>query len=133
MDAQVNSIVIECTKASDAGTMTFPEVVGKLMEAGVESYFTDLRLSNKIYYMPDGKAYRVEAAPVDVEPAKSFDPVAVEAAIREIQAQKIDYRQFCEKILAVGCVGYIVSLAGRRAVYFGRTAEIHVEMFPGAK
>jgi hypothetical protein len=43
------------------------------------------------------------------------------------------YKGFCEKVLAAGCAGYIVSLAGRRAVYFGRTAETHVELFPSTK
>ncbi|WP_293780352.1 hypothetical protein [Sphingosinicella sp.] len=33
--------------------------------------------------------------------------------------------------LAAGCAGYIVSFSGRRALYIGRTAEIHVEPFPG--
>jgi uncharacterized protein YbcV (DUF1398 family) len=32
-----------------------------------------------------------------------------------------------------GCVSYFVSLAGRRAVYYGRTGDEHVEWFPGAK
>lgn len=32
-----------------------------------------------------------------------------------------------------GCVGYHVSLAGRRAVYYGRSGETHVEQFPPAK
>lgn len=31
---------------------------------------------------------------------------------------------------AAGFEGYLVSLPGRRAVYFGRTAETHVEHFP---
>ena len=38
-----------------------------------------------------------------------------------------------EKVLAAGCVGYIVSIVGRRAVYFGRSAETHVELFPSGK
>ena len=37
---------------------------------------------------------------------------------------------FCAKVMAAGCAGYIVSFSGRRAVYFGRTAETHVEYFP---
>jgi uncharacterized protein YbcV (DUF1398 family) len=133
MNAHVNTIVTECTQASDAGTMTFPQVVGRLMEVGVESYYVDLRRSNKIYYMPDGESYIIDAVRADTKPAIDFDAAGVEAAVREIQAQRIDYHQFCEMILAAGCVSYIVSLAGRRAVYLGRTGEAHVEMFPGTK
>ncbi len=33
-------------------------------------------------------------------------------------------------MMDAGCAGYFVSLIGRRAVYFGRTAETHVEPFP---
>ena len=133
MNAHVNSIVIACTKASDEGTMTFPQVVGKLMEAGIESYYADLRRANKIYYAPEGESYVVDAAHVGVEPAKEFNAAAVEAAIRQSQARTIDYHAFCEKILAAGCVAYIVSIVGRRAVYLGRTGEAHVEMFPAAR
>jgi len=64
--------------------------------------------------------------------AEAFSAGEVETAIRAIQASRIDYKGFCEDILAAGCVGYHVSLAGRRAVYYGRTSEMHVEMFPGA-
>jgi hypothetical protein len=29
--------------------------------------------------------------------------------------------------------GYLVSLLGKRVVYYGRTGEIHTEYFPGTK
>jgi len=34
--------------------------------------------------------------------------------------------------MAAGCVGYFVQIAGRRALYFGRNGESHVELFPSA-
>jgi glutamate-1-semialdehyde 2,1-aminomutase len=40
--------------------------------------------------------------------------------------------EFCEQIAAARCVGYMVSLAGRRAVHYGRTAEVYVELSAGA-
>jgi uncharacterized protein YbcV (DUF1398 family) len=133
MNAHVKTIVVECTEGSDAGTLTFPQVVGRLMEAGVESYYADLRRATKIYYMPDGESHVVNAAKPDGKPAHGFSADGVVAALREVQSRKIDYHMFCEKILAAGCVAYIVSIAGRRAVYFGRTGETYVEMFPSAK
>jgi hypothetical protein len=33
-------------------------------------------------------------------------------------------------VMAAGCAGYQVSFTGRRAVYYGTTAEVHVEHFP---
>ena len=40
------------------------------------------------------------------------------------------YAAFSEKAKTAGCAGYLVSVLGRRVVYYGRTAETHVEHFP---
>jgi uncharacterized protein YbcV (DUF1398 family) len=68
-----------------------------------------------------------------VKAAGEFSARGVEKAVRLIQQQAIGYRQFCRLIADAGCVGYFVSLTGRRAVYYGRTGDEHVEWFPGAK
>jgi uncharacterized protein YbcV (DUF1398 family) len=133
MDKHVKDVVIECTKASDEERVTFPEVVKALMGAGVERYHTDLPRGECIYYMPSGDSERVMGHAIKSEPAKAFSAPGVDAAVRAIQRQEIRYGEFCARIAAAGCVGYIVSMAGRRAVYYGRTGETHVEMFPGAK
>ena len=135
MDAQVKAVVVECSRASEENRMSFVEVVKKLMEAGVESYLTDFRRGTKTYYLPSGEFFEVPAEGIATQPAAKFHQSGIEAAIREAQANKPDYtyKGFCEKVLAAGCAGYIVSLSGRRAVYFGRTAETHVELFPSAK
>ncbi len=132
MDAQVKAVMIECTEASDQERVTFPEVVMKLMKAGVERYDTDLIRAEKTYYLPNGESLVVNGEPVEA-PAQPFLAAGVDAAVRAIQAQKIQYREFCQLIARAGCVGYQVSLAGRRAVYYGRTGESHVELFPGSK
>ncbi|MEQ8934722.1 MAG: hypothetical protein RIE56_02890, partial [Amphiplicatus sp.] len=56
----------------------------------------------------------------------------MQAAIREAQQQApgYTYKGFCKKAADAGCAGYVVSFSGRRALYFGRTAETHVEHFP---
>lgn len=64
--------------------------------------------------------------------AATFHTEGVEAAIRAIQAGQIGYKEFCARIMRAGCVSYIVSLAGRRAVYYGRTGDFHIEPFPHA-
>ena len=50
---------------------------------------------------------------------------AIQAAIREAQqlVPGYTYVGFSRKVMQAGCAGYIVSFPGRRAVYFGRTAE----------
>jgi uncharacterized protein YbcV (DUF1398 family) len=132
MKPEIISVMQECTDASDQERVGFPEVVMKLAQAGVERYHADLLRAEKIYYLPSGESHRVEAHPVAATPAAEFAADHVEAAIRAIQQQKIEYREFCERIVRAGCVGYMVSLAGRRAVYYGRTGDSYVEPFPNA-
>lgn len=133
MDNHIQQVMQDCTQGSDDGRLTFPQVVMKLTEVKVESYHADLRRAEKTYYMPNGESFVTPAAPAHGTPPLDFSAPAVVAALKEIQAQTIDYQQFCERIVAAGCVGYLVSLAGRRAVYFGRTGDFHIEHFPGAK
>lgn len=132
MQAKIIEVLQECTDASDQERITFPEVVMKLMQAGVERYHADLLRAEKVYYLPSGESHRVAAGPIEVTPPNDFAAAGVEAAVRAIQQKKIRYREFCERIAQAGCVGYIVSLAGRRAVYYGRSGENYVEPFPPA-
>jgi uncharacterized protein YbcV (DUF1398 family) len=133
MDAQVKDVVVEATRASDEERVTFGEVVLKLMQAGVERYHADLLRGEKTYYLPGGESEVVAGDPTSVMPAHEFSASGVEAAVRDIQGGKIQYRAFCARIAGAGCVGYHVSLVGQRAVYYGRTGDSHVEWFPGAR
>lgn len=132
MQEQLKIIMQECTEASDQERISFPDVVMKLMQAGVERYHADLLRAEKIYYLPSGESHRVPAADVRAVPAPAFTAEGVAAAVRAIQQQKIKYREFCDRIAQAGCVGYMVSIAGRRAVYYGRTGDSYVEPFPSA-
>jgi uncharacterized protein YbcV (DUF1398 family) len=64
--------------------------------------------------------------------AAAFDTTEIERLVRWAQANPAEYSYvaFCEKAKGAGCAGYLVSFLGRRVVYFGRTAETHVEHFP---
>jgi uncharacterized protein YbcV (DUF1398 family) len=132
MQKDIIETMQECTDASDQERISFPEVVMKLMQAGVERYHADLLRAEKVYYLPSGESHRVPAAPVKVTPAPAFAADGVAAAVRAIQQNRILYREFCERIAQAGCVGYMVSMAGRRAVYYGRTGDSYIEPFPAA-
>jgi uncharacterized protein YbcV (DUF1398 family) len=132
MDAHVKDVVREMTNASDEERITFPEVVSALAKAGVERYHADLVCSAKTYYMPDGSFETVPCHSTDA-PASSFSVAGIEAAVRASQTGKIRYREFCRRVALAGCVGYFVTLAGRRALYYGRTGDSHIEWFPGAR
>jgi uncharacterized protein YbcV (DUF1398 family) len=121
MDAHVKDVVREMSKASDEGRITFPAVVKALMEVGIGRYHADLVVGRKTYYLPGGDFEEVEVHEVGAA-APGFSADGVKRAVRAIQRQGIGYREFCRRIAGAGCVGYFVSLAGRRVVYYGRTA-----------
>jgi uncharacterized protein YbcV (DUF1398 family) len=113
--------------------MTFPQVVRRLMEIGVESYFVDLAAGRKTYYLADGG---VHTEPMMLKP----DPVAGEfsdselvAAIRGAQADAIRYPEFVKRSTAAGIIAYWAFLEGKKVVYFGRKGQSHIEEFPRAK
>jgi uncharacterized protein YbcV (DUF1398 family) len=132
MQPDVINTMQECTELSDRERIGFPEVVMKLMQAGVERYHADLLRAEKVYYLPSGESHRVQAARLNVTPALAFAADGVAAAVRAIQQNRIQYREFCERIAQAGCVGYMVSMAGRRAVYYGRSGDSYIEPFPAA-
>ena len=132
MDARMKTLAQTCLEAAETGTMTFPQIVGTLADAGFESYVVDFRRASATYYLPEGESLELPAHKVATPVAEAFDGAAMQAAIREAQqlVPGYTYRGFCEKAASAGCAGYVVSFSGRRALYIGRTAEIHVEHFP---
>lgn len=132
MDAERIAIAQLCQDAVHDGSMSFPEFVGKLAHAGFEGYTVDFRSNSQIFYLPDGDSIQLDmphsAGPV----AATFDSAQVNTLVRWAQVNGPDYSYcaFCERVTNAGCAGYLVSFPGRRVVYYGRTAETHVELFP---
>lgn len=133
MDQAVRNVMIEAVRASDEERITFPEVVAALKAAGVERYHADLTRGERTFHTCQGDSETVAAHKPEAAPAAQFAGRDIEAAIRAIQAGAIRYREFCTRILRAGCVGYHVFIDGRRALYYGRHGDIHVEWFPGAR
>jgi uncharacterized protein YbcV (DUF1398 family) len=119
-------------QAAHDGSLSFPAIVGTLIGAGFEGYTVDYRRNSQTFHLPDGDSTALELQPSAGAIAAEFDSGEVERLVRWAQANPVDYSYiaFCEKVKAAGCAGYIVSFLGKRVVYFGRTAEIHVEHFP---
>ncbi|MGE3747006.1 MAG: hypothetical protein AB7G25_15070, partial [Sphingomonadaceae bacterium] len=111
---------------------SFPEIIGKLVDAGFEGYAVDYRRNSQTFYLPDGDNIELAMPHFTGPVAAIFDSAQVAALVRWAQAGGPDYSYaaFCEKATAAGCAGYLVSFLGRRVVYYGRTAETHVELFP---
>lgn len=133
MNEQVKKIAEDVTHGSDNDILTFPQVLEKLAGVGIEGYLCDLRRAIKTYYMPDGDNVIVTEDAAKTPIAERFDSARVSAAVRQSQRNEHTYRDFCRKIAEAGCAGYIVTLLGRRAVYFGRDGEVYTEHFPGGK
>lgn len=118
---------------SQAGNLVFPEVVRRLLEVGVESYFCDLAVGEETFYMTDGKTHAEKMTLPILAIAEQFNASAVIAAIRDAQTDTIRYPEFMKRSAAAGVIGYWAFLAGRKVIYFGRKGEFHVEEFPRAK
>jgi uncharacterized protein YbcV (DUF1398 family) len=120
----------EVSRGTQAGEMTFPQVVDKLIEVGVESYFVDFAAARKTYYLSGGETH-TEPIILRLDPvAREFSSAAVVDAIRAAQADSIRYPEFVRRSTAAGVIGYWAFLAGKKVVYFGRGGESHTEEFP---
>jgi uncharacterized protein YbcV (DUF1398 family) len=118
---------------TQAGKLVFPEVVRRLTEAGVESYFCDLATGQETFYLSDGQTH-LEKMTLPLAPiAEKFSSPELVAAIRGAQADTIRYPEFMKRSAAAGVIAYWAFLAGKKVVYFGRKGEAHVEEFPRAK
>ena len=127
------SVIHEVLAETQAGKLIFPEVVRRLLEVGVESYFCDLAMGGETFYLSDGKPYQ-EKMILPLSPiAEDFSSSDVIAAIRGAQADTIRYPEFIKRSAAAGVIAYWAFLTGRKVIYFGRKGEFHVEDFPRAK
>jgi uncharacterized protein YbcV (DUF1398 family) len=115
-----------------AGNMIFPQVVGALAELGVESYRVDFIAGTDVFYLHDARTH-TETLPERSAVAEDFSADALKAAIRGAQADTVRYPEFVQCCHAAGVAAYHVFITGRRAVYFGRKGEMHIEEFPASK
>ena len=103
-----------------------PEVVGKLMEVGIES-ITRICIAEKTYYAANGDSHmEYETVSIRKYSTRARSPVAdpncVKQALREIQHKEIDYQHFSRHPIC-GRRNYWVYLAGKRAVYVARNGD----------
>lgn len=135
MSSDWQDVAREALAGAESGTMSFPEIVRSLIEAGCDGYAVDFRRAAHTYYGPAGETVELKAHRTTTPVAEPFDAALIRAAIREAQAGApgYTYRGFCDTMAKAGCAGYLVSFPGRRVLYYGRTGEAHTEHFPGAQ
>jgi len=115
---------------TQAGKLIFPEVVRRLLEVGVESYFVDVPNRREVFYMSDGQAHTQSMTLALNSVASDFSLAGIIAAIRGVQTDAIRYPEFMKQATAAGVIAYWAFLAGRKVIYFGRKGEAHIEEFP---
>jgi uncharacterized protein YbcV (DUF1398 family) len=127
------SIVQETSRATLAGTNSFPEVIQKLTGAGVEYYHVDYVALRMTFYGTDG-AVALTAISYEGLPAvaEDFSTAGLKAAIFDSQRNGQKYRDFTQRAMAAGVQGYIAFLRGKRVTYWGRQGDQHTEWFLGA-
>lgn len=132
MKAKLIAIAETCLKAAHDGSLSFPAIVGTLIGAGFEGYTVDYRRNSQTFYLPSGENVELPMPQSAGVVAAKFDAAGVEAQVRWAQSGDVNYSfgAFSSNVRASGCAGYLVSFLGRRVVYFGRSAETHVELFP---
>jgi hypothetical protein len=103
MDDNKKSVAKACLDGAEANTMTFPQIVGTLMQDGFESYAIDFRRAVATYYLPDGDTIELPTHKVDVPIAASFDVSAIQVAIKDAQqlVPGYTYKGFCTKVALV--------------------------------
>ena len=127
-------IISESAQATLAGSMPFPEIVGRLIQAGVEYYHVDYVALRKCFYSPTGE---VVTTPINYEGlppvSDDFNSSELRAAILDSQLHNQHYREFTRRAMEAGVQGYIAFLRGQRVTYWGRNGDQHTEWFPGAE
>ncbi len=125
-------LIQNAAQATLSGAKPFPEIVGLLLEAGVEYYHVDYVALRTTFYSATGMAV---VAPITYEGlppvAADFDVAGVRADILDSQRHNQKYRDFTRRAMAAGVQGYFAFLRGRRVTYFGRQGDQHTEWFPG--
>jgi uncharacterized protein YbcV (DUF1398 family) len=126
-------LIADAARATLAGTAPFPEIVGKLIAAGVEYYHVDYVGLRKTFYSATGDlvvtSLTFEGLPAV---AAEFDTAGLKAAILDSQQHGQKFRDFSRRAMAAGVQGYFAFLRGQRVTYLGRGGDQHTEWFPGA-
>jgi uncharacterized protein YbcV (DUF1398 family) len=127
-----SKLILEAARGTLDGTLSFPEVVGKLLAAGVEYYHVDYVGLRKRFYSAEGEMMATSINYEGLPPvAPEFDVAALRANILDSQRNGQKYREFTRRAMAGGVQGYITFLRGKRVTYWGRTGDQHTEWFPG--
>ena len=127
------NLIQQTIDGSINATLKFPQIVGLLLDEGIESYHVDVVRNENRYYKANGESHLAKIDLPHIRPVEQFSAEKVSAAIRKVQAGNSNYQEFMDSIAQAGCVYYIAYLTGKKVVYLGRMGESHIEHFPQPK
>jgi len=130
MNGEAIEVIQEVAAETQAGRLIFPEVVRRLLEVGVESYFIDFATGSETFYFENSGTYsETMTLPLNAI-AEEFSKEDLVAAIRGAQSDAVRYPEFVRLATVAGVIGYWAFLTGKKVTYFGRKGEQHTEVFP---
>ena len=134
MIAQMNHIetVREILAETHAGRAIFPDVVRRMLAAGVDSYMVDLIRGVDVVYFNDDTTFTEPLGVKFGSVAQDFSKPKIVGAIRAAQRDEIRYPEFMSRAAMAGVAAYWAELKGQRVIYMGRKGDMHIEWFPGA-
>jgi uncharacterized protein YbcV (DUF1398 family) len=108
-------------KAAYESSNNYPELVKKLIDAGVQSYTVDIATSAILYRLKDGENILHTEINVPREIVTPFSEQETVQAIRDNQQGKSDYPGFINAIAKAGVRFYEATLNGdnKRVTYIG--------------
>jgi uncharacterized protein YbcV (DUF1398 family) len=118
-------------EGSEGNTLTVPDSVKLIANAGFKSYLVDYRSGTRTYHHSNGETFTFKGP--SYPPVDTFDADAVRTAIKEAQllVPGYTYQGFCRKVTEIGgTAGYLVSVVGKRVLYFGANGDTYTERFP---
>jgi hypothetical protein len=110
---------------------TYPELVGKLITLGVQSYTVDAATSTVLYRFENGENFIQSHGTENRAITISFNKEETIQAIRNNQQGKSDYPRFMNDIAKAGVRFYEATLTGnkKRVTYIG-TGGFYEEVIP---
>jgi len=127
------ALIVEASRGTLNGTLSFPDVVAQLLAGGVEYYHVDYVGLRKTFYGTNGDMVVTSITYEGLPPVAShFSEETLRAAILDSQHNGQKYRDFTIRVMKAGVQGYFAFLRGKRVTYWGRTGDQHTEWFPGA-
>lgn len=124
---------LEAANATLSGSLSFPEIIRRLIGDGVEYYDVDFVSRSFRFYSAAGA---VSVAPLALEDlpaiASEFNAPALRAAILDSQQNGQKFTDFCHRAVEAGVQSYFAFLRGQRVTCIGRQGDQHTEWFPGS-